>query len=170
MSNAELKEMLQFVINESLQPVKDDIRSVKDEIQLLKTGQEELRLITSAIRDRQEETDAKLEALSMDVNHMHGDLVRIEQKLDENESELRGDVRFLNHRIADLEMKVEKLKNGNANRQGNCSGVLCSGEKHKDKKRRYSGDIRPFERNSGDLCRYFLESPRNARVRPFIGK
>lgn len=110
MSNAELKEMLQFVINESLQPVKDDIRSVKDEIQLLKTGQEELRLITSAIRDRQEETDAKLEALSMDVNHMHGDLVRIEQKLDENESELRGDVRFLNHRIADLEMKVEKLK------------------------------------------------------------
>ncbi|MEC0331601.1 hypothetical protein P4H42_18465 [Paenibacillus macerans] len=125
MSNAELKEMLQFVINESLQPVKDDIRSVKDdirsvkdeirsvkdEIQLLKTGQEELRLITSAIRDRQEETDAKLEALSMDVNHMHGDLVRIEQKLDENESELRGDVRFLNHRIADLEMEVEKLKN-----------------------------------------------------------
>lgn len=42
--------------------------------------------------------------------------------------------------------------------------VFCSGEKHKDKKRRYSGDIRPFERNSGDLCRYFLESPRNARV------
>ncbi|MBS5914570.1 hypothetical protein [Paenibacillus macerans] len=39
------------------------------------------------------------------------DLVRIEQKLDENESELRGDVRFLNHRIADLEMEVEKLKN-----------------------------------------------------------
>ncbi|MGZ7441958.1 hypothetical protein [Paenibacillus sp. TH7-28] len=111
MSNAELKELLQSVINESLQPVKDDIRSVKDEIQLLKTGQEELRLITSAIRDRQEETDAKLEALSMDVKHMHGDLVRIEQKLDENESELRGDVRFLNHRIADLEMEVEKLKN-----------------------------------------------------------
>lgn len=63
---------------------------MKDEIQLLKTGQEELRLITSAIRDRQEETDAKLEALCLDVNHMHGDLVRIEQKLDENESELRG--------------------------------------------------------------------------------
>lgn len=48
--------------------------------------------------------------------------------------------------------------------------VLCSGEKHKDKKRRYSGDIRPFERNSGDLCRYFLESPRNARVRPLHRK
>ncbi|MCM3699991.1 hypothetical protein [Paenibacillus macerans] len=111
MSNAELKELLQSVINESLQPVKDDIRSIKDDIQLLKTGQEELRLITSAIRDRQEETDAKLEALSMDVKYMHGDLVRIEQKLDENESELRGDVRFLNHRIADLEMEVEKLKN-----------------------------------------------------------
>ncbi|GIP12943.1 hypothetical protein J1TS5_51130 [Paenibacillus macerans] len=44
---------------------------MKDEIQLLKTGQEELRLITSAIRDRQEGTDAKLEALCLDVNHMH---------------------------------------------------------------------------------------------------
>lgn len=37
--------------------------------------------------------------------------VQFNEKLDDNLSDIRGDVRVLNHRIADLEMEVEKLKN-----------------------------------------------------------
>ncbi|MNJ50405.1 hypothetical protein D3C77_456770 [compost metagenome] len=77
----------------------------------LESGQSELHQITTAIRDRQEETDAKLEALTMDVNKIHGSTVRIDQKMDETLSDIRGDVRFLNHRIADLELEIDKLKN-----------------------------------------------------------
>ncbi|UMV45247.1 hypothetical protein LMZ02_17085 [Paenibacillus macerans] len=37
-------------------------------------------------------------------------------------------------------------------------------EKNKYKKWRYAGDIRPFERNRGNLCRYFPAPQGNAHV------
>lgn len=36
---------------------------------------------------------------------------RIEDKFDDQTNDVRGDVRFLNHRVADLEMELDKLKN-----------------------------------------------------------
>ncbi|MUG45476.1 hypothetical protein [Paenibacillus woosongensis] len=94
-----------------LTKILDELKSMNTRLGSLESGQSELHQITTAIRDRQEETDAKLEALAMDVNKIHGSTVRIEQKMDETLSDIRGDVRFLNHRIADLELEVDKLKN-----------------------------------------------------------
>lgn len=87
------------------------LNQILEELQSLKSGQSELHQITSAIRNRQEETDAKLETLSMNVNKIQGNTVRIERKIDENLVDIRGDVRFLSHRIVALEMDVDKLKN-----------------------------------------------------------
>ncbi|GIO84595.1 hypothetical protein J25TS5_15270 [Paenibacillus faecis] len=84
---------------------------ILQKLESLESGQVELQQITRAIRDRQEETDAKLEALTMDGNKIQGNTVRIEQKLDENLSDVRGDVRYLSHRVVALEMEVDKLKN-----------------------------------------------------------
>jgi chromosome segregation ATPase len=54
---------------------KIEIRLDKIEIRLdtLESGQKELNQIVTAIRDRQEETDARLEALSMDVHRLVGE-------------------------------------------------------------------------------------------------
>ncbi|GIO36261.1 hypothetical protein J41TS12_11220 [Paenibacillus antibioticophila] len=87
------------------------LNQILEELQSLKAGQFELQQLTRAIRDRQEESDAKLEALSMDVNKIHGNTVRIEQKLDDNINDVRGDIRYLSHRVVALEMEVDKLKN-----------------------------------------------------------
>ena len=87
------------------------LNQILEELQSLKAGQSELQQITRAIRDRQDESDAKLEALSMDVNKIHGNTVRIEQKLDDNINDVRGDIRYLSHRVVALEMEVDKLKN-----------------------------------------------------------
>lgn len=111
MENKELRTILQSVIEEALEPIHKELKSMNTRLGSLESGQSELHQITTAIRDRQEETDAKLEALTMDVNKIHGSTVRIEQKMDETLSDIRGDVRFLNHRIADLELEVDKLKN-----------------------------------------------------------
>jgi hypothetical protein len=46
----------------------------------------------------------------MDVRRLEGHTNRIENKLDEQSATLRGDLRFLNHRVADLEMDVHKTK------------------------------------------------------------
>lgn len=87
------------------------LTQIFDKLVSIESGQSELHQITTAIRDRQEETDARLEALAMDMNKIHGSTVRIEQTMDATLSDIRGDVRFLNHRIADLELEVDKLKN-----------------------------------------------------------
>lgn len=87
------------------------LNQILEELQSLKAGQSELQQLTRAIRDRQEESDAKIEALSMDVNKIHGNTVRIEQKLDDNINDVRGDIRYLSHRVVALEMEVDKLKN-----------------------------------------------------------
>lgn len=89
----------------------EKLNLILQKLESLESGQAELQQITRAIRDRQEETDAKLEALSMDVNKIYGNTVRIEQKLDENHNDIRGDIRFLSHRVVALEMEVDKLKN-----------------------------------------------------------
>jgi archaellum component FlaC len=49
-------------------------------------------------------TNARLEGVEETTN-------RIETKLDDQTNDIRGDVRFLNHRVADLEMELDKLKN-----------------------------------------------------------
>lgn len=87
------------------------LNQILEELQSLKAGQSELQQLTRAIRDRQEESDAKLEALSMDLNKIYGNTVRIEQKLDDNINDVRGDIRYLSHRVVALEMEVDKLKN-----------------------------------------------------------
>jgi hypothetical protein len=66
----------------------EKLNLILQKLESLESGQAELQQITRAIRDRQEETDAKLEALSMDVNKIYGNTVRIEQKLDENHNDI----------------------------------------------------------------------------------
>ncbi|WP_416876582.1 hypothetical protein, partial [Kitasatospora sp. SC0581] len=66
----------------------------------------ELYQIVRAIRDRQEETDAKLDALSMDVHHAHGEIAGVKDAV----KELREGVIFVNRKVADTEYEVNLLK------------------------------------------------------------
>jgi len=77
----------------------------------LVAGQKELNQVVGAIIINQETTNAKLDALTMDVRRLEGNTHRIERKLDEQSAVIRGDLRFLNHRVADLEMDVAEIKN-----------------------------------------------------------
>lgn len=120
-----LIQILQAVqtLGEDMQTVKSDIRDLKGDVQALKgdvqtlksdvgnlkAGQAELFQISSAIRSGQQLTNAKLEGLTLDVRRTEGNLVRIEKKLEEETLDMRGEIRFLNHRVADLAMDVDKL-------------------------------------------------------------
>ncbi len=114
-----LLQILQAVqtLGEDMQTVKSDIKDLKGDVQTLKgdvtnlkSGQAELFQLSSAIRNAQELTNAKLEGLTLDVRRAEGNLVRIEEKLGEEILDMRGEIRFLNHRIADVELTVDKLK------------------------------------------------------------
>lgn len=49
--------------------------------------------------------------MSADLKDTKADINRIENKLDDQTNDTRGDVRYLNHRVADIEMELDKLKN-----------------------------------------------------------
>lgn len=67
---------------------------------------DELKEIVVALRDHQEETDAKLENLTMDVHKMHGDVTSIKEQL----SELQSEVEFTYQKTAKNEMELFKIK------------------------------------------------------------
>ncbi|MGG1664226.1 hypothetical protein [Brevibacillus sp. NRS-1366] len=62
-----------------------------DKLDLLLEGMNELRQVTRAILDRQDETDAKLDALTMEVHQLKGEV-----------AELKRDVAELKQDVADL--------------------------------------------------------------------
>ncbi len=72
--------------------------------------QSEMNQVLTAVRTNQEVSNAKLEGLTLDVRRLEGTTIRIEKKMDEQFASFQGNQRFLNHRLADVEMDVEKLK------------------------------------------------------------
>ncbi|NWL89614.1 hypothetical protein DMN77_18870 [Paenibacillus sp. 79R4] len=81
---------------------------ILQKLESLESGQAELQQITSAIRDRQEETDAKLEALSMDVHQLHGVVVAIKENIDElNKSQQRQDKILETLAVRSLEQETD---------------------------------------------------------------
>lgn len=56
-------------------------KSLVEGYKSLAEGQKELNMISRAIRDRQDETDAKLDALSMDVHKLYGKVEAQQEQL-----------------------------------------------------------------------------------------
>ncbi|MEK0285313.1 hypothetical protein P5F76_01075, partial [Caldifermentibacillus hisashii] len=69
--------------------------------QLTETNQ-----IVRAIRDRQDETDAKLDALSIDVHKLHGELNFVKEEI----SDIKATVDFTYHKTSQNELEIFKLK------------------------------------------------------------
>lgn len=105
-----LKEDVRL-LKDDANTLKGDVNTLKVDVNLLKIGQDELYQLTTAIRSAQELSHAKLEGLTLDVRHLEGSSSKMETKLDEETLDVRGEIRFLNHRRADLELDVDKLKN-----------------------------------------------------------
>jgi chromosome segregation ATPase len=80
--------------------------SVSDQTELLLTSIKELQQLTRAILDRQDETDAKLEALAMDVHYIKGEVTAMKQDI----AELKQDVAVLKQDVAVLKQDVAVLK------------------------------------------------------------
>ncbi|KYD32460.1 hypothetical protein [Parageobacillus toebii] len=90
----------------------------------LKSGLKELNELMTALLHRQDETDAKLEALATDIHNIHGeitflkqDLHKLEekadshyQKLNEQLDNIKLDVDFAVHKTTENERELYKMK------------------------------------------------------------
>ncbi|MEK4513111.1 hypothetical protein [Paenibacillus sp. FSL K6-2524] len=98
-------EVEQQSMKSDMQSMKSDMQSMKSDILSLKGTQglmqiqlNETNTIVRAIRDRQDETDAKLDALSMDVHKLHGELIFLKEGQERHERILeRLSLRSIEH-------------------------------------------------------------------------
>lgn len=84
-----------------IQVLKTDVSSIKKEQQLMKIQLDENTQMIRAIYDRQEETDARQEALTMDVHKLHGEVASIKE-----EQILHSDIL---KKLADGQARQEKI-------------------------------------------------------------
>lgn len=80
----------------------------EEKLDQLLEGMNELRLITRALVDRQDETDAKLDALTMEVHQLKGDVSELKQDV----AELKQDVAVLKQGVAQLQKNMDEVKDG----------------------------------------------------------
>ncbi|WP_346200781.1 hypothetical protein NSQ96_06960 [Caldifermentibacillus hisashii] len=118
--NNELKTMLESIIQEALKPIKEEMQTIKGEVQILKgdmqTIKGEAQTIKSQVNEntqllkavihRQEETDAKLDAISMDVHKLHGEINYIKEEM----SDIKTTVDFTYQKTTKNELEIFKLK------------------------------------------------------------
>ncbi|MFZ2462943.1 MAG: hypothetical protein WAW77_04830 [Caldibacillus thermoamylovorans] len=100
-------------IKDSQQSMQTEIKSMKSEIKdikesqyLMQTQLNETNEIVRAIRHRQEETDAKLDALSMDVHKLHGEVLSLKDGQERQERILEK----LSLRSIEQEAEIRDLK------------------------------------------------------------
>ncbi|MEK3935032.1 hypothetical protein MKY41_06885 [Sporosarcina sp. FSL W7-1349] len=66
-------------LKNDVETLKSDVGTLKSDIETLKSGQAELNDIVRVIRDRQDETDAKLESMHMDLHKVIGETAALKQ-------------------------------------------------------------------------------------------
>lgn len=98
-------------IKSEITGMKADITGIKSEITGMKAQLDENTQIIKVIRDRQEETDAKLENLTMDVHHMRGELTA----LTETVATIQDELAFTSHKAYTTEKELFNLRNRSFN-------------------------------------------------------
>ncbi|EQB94398.1 hypothetical protein GA8_17165, partial [Geobacillus sp. A8] len=100
-------------------------KRLEEEQAHIKAGQKELYDLMSALLHRQDETDAALDALAMDVHKLHGEVSSIHQRLDalekkvdshaqsftEQLNNIKLDITFLSNKVIEHEREIYKIKN-----------------------------------------------------------
>ena len=89
--------------------IKSKITGMKADITSIKAQLDENTQIIKVIRDCQEETDAKLENLTMDVHHMRGDLTA----LTETVAFIQDELAFTSHKAYTNEKELFNLRRHN---------------------------------------------------------
>jgi len=78
--------------------IENDVQELKTDIHSLKSGQSEFYQIYRALRDRQDESDAKLDGMAMDVHRMQGDVTALK----EGQIAMQSDIAVMRTDISEL--------------------------------------------------------------------
>ncbi|AST05664.1 hypothetical protein AF2641_01370 [Anoxybacillus flavithermus] len=97
----------QKAIREEQMAIRKEQMAIREEQQALKNGQKELYDLMNALLHRQDETDAKLEALTMDVHHMRGEMTAMKQEIHALNEKIDSHYKQFNERLNNLQLDVD---------------------------------------------------------------
>ncbi|WP_050632163.1 hypothetical protein [Bacillus andreraoultii] len=97
--NNDLKPMLESIIQEALKPIKEELKTIKTQL-------DENTQITKSILHRQNETDAKMDSISIDVHKVHGELTFVKEEI----ADIKDTVDFTYQKTSKNELEIFKLK------------------------------------------------------------
>lgn len=97
----------QRAIREEQQAIRKEQMAIREEQQALKNGQKGLCDLMNALLHRQDETDAKLEALTMDVHHMRGEMTAMKQEIHALNEKIDFHYKQFNERLNNLQLDVD---------------------------------------------------------------
>lgn len=105
-----------------LDGIRSELDGIKTELQTIKSQLNENTALTKAVRDRQEESDAKFDSLAMDVHKLHGTVVSLKENTENISSEIadiRGELAYASHKSHRNEVEIFKLRREQAMESGN---------------------------------------------------
>lgn len=91
--------MLESIIQEALKPIKEELKTIKTQL-------DENTQITKSILHRQNETDAKMDSISIDVHKVHGELTFVKEEI----ADIKDTVDFTYQKTSKNELEIFKLK------------------------------------------------------------
>jgi len=97
----------QKAIREEQKTFREELKLIREEQEALKNGQKELYDLVNALLHRQEETDAKLESLTMDVHRMHGEITAMKQEIRMLSEKVDSHYEQFNERLNNLQLDVD---------------------------------------------------------------
>ena len=85
------------------------LQLILQKLESLESQTTENTQLLKAVINRQEETDAKLDNMAMDIHKLHGEVTSLEDQTVAN-SELKAPLENIIHRVDDLETDVKIIK------------------------------------------------------------
>lgn len=102
------------LLRHDVDQLKIDTKRLRQDVDIMKPQLQENTEITKAIHHRQEETDARLESLSMDVAKAYGEISAVKESVNVIEKNMatKEDLEFYDMKISKHEREIFKIKHG----------------------------------------------------------
>lgn len=104
----EIQDLNQRVggMENEIQGLNQHVGSIENEMKNMNAQLDENTQITKAIYHRQEETDARLESLSLDVHTMHGEVILTKEQV----ADIKKEIEFTYQKTSKNELEIFKLR------------------------------------------------------------
>lgn len=108
--NDELKSVLESVVKQALQPIHDEVRAMRKDVELIKTQVDENTKIVQAVRDNQLEQRSQHDAMTHEIAQLSGIIEARFNKVDRTLRLFEADINTMYEKTNIHEREIRRIK------------------------------------------------------------